>query len=186
MVSVRTALLVAATVCIPRVGMPQTDFDTYVEQIRKTGMSESASNALRMVARVLSGASAFKATHAANGTIGRAYDSMTFPPTLGEKLLEEQRAKLDAWMKLLQKQADRDGSGFVSTEEGYALQRMVETGLIAAQLGITDADELAKAVFKNRAGAVADIAAYSRLLAAAAQQGLEGLPGLPPGLAGTG
>jgi hypothetical protein len=117
---------------------------------------------------------------------------MCFVPTKDEKLLEKQRAlrqtlqaRQDGWVKLLQKHADSDGSGFVSTEEGHALRRRVEMGLIAAQLGITDVDELAKAVFEDRAGAVADIAAYSRLLAEAAEQGLEGLPGLPTGLAGT-
>jgi hypothetical protein len=173
--------------------MPQTDFEKYGEEIRKTGMSERAFGDVRMAAGLLSGGSAFKATRVPDGSVGRSYSSnMCFVPTKDEKLLEKQRAlrqtlqaKQDAWVKLLQKHADSDGSGFVSTEEGHALRRRVEMGLIAAQLGITDVDELAKAVFEDRAGAVADIAAYSRLLAEAAKQGLEGLPGLPIGLAGT-
>jgi hypothetical protein len=72
-----------------------------------------------------------------------------------------------------------------STEEGHALRRRVEMGLIAAQLGMTDVDQVAEAVFEDRAGALADIAAYSRLLAEAEKLGLEGLPALPGGLAGT-
>lgn len=193
MVNVRAALLLAAVVCVPRIAMPQTDFDKYVEEIRKTGMSESAFGDVRMAAGLLSGGSSFKAMRAPDGSIGRSYSSnMCFVPTKDEKLLDKQRAlrqtlqaKQDAWVKLLQKHADSDGSGFVSTEEGHALRRRVEMGLIAAQLGITDVDELARAVFEDRAGAMADIAAYSRLLAEAAKHGLEGLPGLPAGLAGT-
>jgi hypothetical protein len=191
MLNVRTALLVAATVGIPRAGMPQSDFDKYIQEIRKAGMSESASGDLRMAAGLLSGGSSFKAIRAPDGSVGRSYSSnMCFVPTKDERLLEKQRAlrqtiqaKQDAWVKLLQKHADSDGSGFVSTEEGHTLRRRIEMGLIAAQLGITNLDQLAKAVFEDRDGALADIAAYSKLLAEAEKLGLEGPPGLPNGLA---
>jgi hypothetical protein len=145
-----------------------------------------------MAADLLAGGSTFKATRTPDGSIGRSYSGkMCFVPTKDETLLEKQRAlrekllaKVDAWAKFLQKQADTDGSGFVSTEEGRSLRRRVEMGLIAAQLSIT-VDELAKALFEDRAGVVADIAAYSRLLAEARREGLEGMPELPAGLAGT-
>jgi hypothetical protein len=117
---------------------------------------------------------------------------MCFAPTKDEKLAEKQRAlreaievKQDAWMTVLQRHADSDGSGFVSTEEGRALRRRVEMGLIADRLGITDVSQLAEALFEDRAAALADIAAYSKLLAEAEKLRLEGLPGLPRGLTAT-
>ncbi len=174
MLNVRAALLVAVAVSIPRAGMPQTDFDNYIGEIRRAGMSESASGDVQMAASLLSGASSFKATRAPDGSVGRSYSgNMCFVPTKDGKLAEKQRAlrqaiqvKQDAWMKLLQKHADSDGSGFV----------------IAAQLGITDVSQLAEAVFEDRAAALADIAAYSKLQAEAEKLGLEGLPALPSGL----
>ena len=193
MLNVRTALLVAVAVSIPRAGMPQTDFDKYIEEIRKAGMSESAAGDVRMAAGLLSGRSLFKATRAPDGSVGKSYASnMCFVPTKDEKLAEKQRAlreaiqvKQDAWMSILQKHADSDGSGFVSTEEGHALRRRVEMGLIADQLGITDVNQLAEALFEDRAAALSDITAYSKLLAEAEKLGLGGLPGLPGGLTAT-
>jgi hypothetical protein len=73
MLNVRTALLVTVVVSIPRAGMPQTDFDKYMEEIRKAGMSESASGDVRMAAGLLSGSSSFKATRAPDGSVGRSY-----------------------------------------------------------------------------------------------------------------
>ena len=191
MLNLRNALLFVAALGIPRAGIAQSDFDKYIEQIRKAGMSESASGDIEMAAGLLSGSSSLKATRAPDGSVGRAYSSnMCFVPTKDQKLLEKQRAlrqtiqaKRDSWVKLLQKHADSDGSGFVNTEEGEALRRMVEMGLIAAQLVITDVDQLAEVFREDRAGALADIAAYSRILAEAEKLGLEGLPGLPRGLA---
>ena len=183
-------VMTALTVAVASGATAQSDFDRYVEGVRKAGMTESATSAIRTVASILSGGSAFKATRAPDGNVGRSYSSnLCFVPTKDAALLAKQRAlrqqlqaKEDVWMRFLQERADVDGSGFVSTEEGQAMRSVVEMGLVAAQLGISGLDELARASYGDRAKAPADVAAYLRLLAAAKKQGLEGLPDLPVGL----
>jgi len=185
----RMWLTTLAVLCVPRFAVCQTDFEKYIDEIRKTGMSESAASDVRTAADLLGGGSTFRATRTPEGYVGRSYSgNMCFLRTKDERLLEKQRtlrekinAKVDAWAKFLQKQADTDGSGFVSTDEGRVLRRRVEMGLIAVQLTPT-VDELAKAVFEDRAGVLADIAAYSRLFAEARKQGLDGMPELPADL----
>ena len=165
----RMLLTALAVLCVPRFAVCQTDFEKYIDEIRKSGMSESAASDVRAAADLLGGGSTFKASRTPEGYICGAFSgNMCFVPTKDERLLEKQRAlrerinaKVDAWAKFLQKQADTDSSGFGSTDEGRVLRREVEMGLIAVQLTPT-VDELAKAVFEDRAGVLADIAAYSR------------------------
>lgn len=168
----------------------QGDFEKYVESVRKTGMTERASSDVRMMADILAGGSTFKATRAPDGNVGRSYSSnMCFVPTKDAALLAKQKAlreklqvKEDVWMQFLQKRADADASGFVSTEEGSEMRHVVEMGLVAAQLSISSLGELAKASGRDQAKVPADIAAYERLLTDAEKEGLEGLPDLPVGL----
>lgn len=170
----------------------QSDFEKYVESVRKAGMTERASGDVRMIAGILAGGSTFKAMRAPDGNVGRSYSSnMCFVPTKDAALLAKQsalrqklQAKEDVWKQFLQKRADADDSGFVSTEEGSEMRRIVEMGLVAAQLGIDNLDELAKASGWEQAKVPADIAAYLRLLTDAKKEGLEGLPDLPVGLVG--
>jgi hypothetical protein len=183
--------IVVLAVGLPCAATAQTDFEEYVGEIRKAGMSEGASGNLRSMASLLSGSSTLTATRTPEGDVLRSYRSNTcFMRTTDERVLEKQRAlresiqaKRDVWVEFLRTRADTDGSGFVSTEEGRSLERVVELGLIASQLMISNVGELAEALQAEEAEVAADIPAYSRLLAAAKEQGLEGMPELPAGLA---
>ena len=151
--------------------------------IRSEGMTERAAGDVRTAAGILSGSAHFKATRAADGTLGRSYGG---PVSTGATSLEEQRARLarnaasESWGDFLQVQADTDGSGFVSTKEGQALRRMIETAVTAAQLKITSIDELAKLM--PATDIEEDLAAYSMLRTQALREGLDGMPALPEGL----
>jgi hypothetical protein len=163
-----------------------SDFDEYVAEIRQSGMSESAGGSVGMVAGILSGGTTFKATRGPDGSVGHSFSSnMCFVPTADPKLREKQRAlqaamaaKRDSWATFLKAQSDTDHSSFVSTKEGAALRRRVETALVATQLGISSMEELAKAVALDRSELQADLTGYRAMRAEAVKQGLEGMPEL--------
>jgi hypothetical protein len=193
MTSMRTVSLTLSLVAVGACAHEQADFDEYVASIRKTGMTESAAGSVGMVAGILSGSTTFKAIREPDGSVGHSYSSnMCFVPTTDAKLKEKQRAlqaamatKRESWTEFLKAQADSDRSGFVSTREGAALRRQIETALSAAQLSLNSMDELAQAIPRDRSELQADLVAYGAMRAEALKQGLEGVPELPSSLTAT-
>ncbi|HEX4959459.1 MAG TPA: hypothetical protein VF173_01375 [Thermoanaerobaculia bacterium] len=186
----RTVLILAALalLTLPALAFAQSDFDRYVDEIRKSGMSEDAAGSIRMAAGMLSGATIFTVTKEPDGNLGHSYMSATcMRPTKDEATREKQRAlreKIEAqqelWVTFLKKQADTDGSGFVTKEEGWALRRLVELGLTAAQVkDFAGVDDLARAVHQERPEVLRQLAAFAKLQADFAAAGLEGAPVLP-------
>ena len=178
-----TVYLIAAFVAVAGGASAQSDFDEYVASIRSEGMTERAAGDVRMAAGILSGNANFKATRAADGSLGRSYGGPDSPEPAS---LDELRARRDraaareSWSDFLQVHADADGSGFVSTKEGLAIRRIVETAVAAVQLKITSIDEMAKLV--SAADLEEDLAAYAALRTQALKEGLDGIPALPEGL----
>jgi hypothetical protein len=184
------ALLAIALWGVPPLALAQADFERYVEQIRKSGMTEDAASSIGGVAAILSGATLFEVKPAPDGSLSRSYSSaLCFRPDADREKLRAQRERIEAkqqvWIAFLKTRADTDGSGFVSTEEGSALRRRVELGLLIAQLpGVGSLDELLKAVRLQRSQVLEDLTAYAQLQAQAAKEGLDGMPTLPKYLMG--
>jgi hypothetical protein len=151
-------------------------------------MTEDAAGSIRMAASILSGATLFEVKPAPDGSLGRSY-SVCFRPGADKEKLRSARERIEArlqeWIPFLKKHADTDGSGFVSTEEGWALRRRVELGLLAGQVpSAKNLDDLLKAVHEERAQVLEDLAAYKRLQAAATNQGFDSMPALPDYISG--
>ncbi len=179
-----TTYFVAGILSVACWASAESDLDEYLSSIRQSGMSESAAGSVRMVASILSGSTTFRATPTPDGSMGRSYGSPGDSNLRGEEKVEVRTtrvAKAGAWTEFFKDQADTDGSGFVSTEEGMALRRQVETALVAVQLGPASVEKLYDAV-PEASKVEADLAAYAAMRAEAARQGLEGMPALPEGL----
>ena len=185
------SLLAVALVLIPQMVNAQTDFEQYVEQIRKSGMTEQAASSIRMAASLVSGASLLEAKMSPDGKgVGRSYTSAYClkPGADPEKVRaarEQIEAKMQVWTEFFKKAADTDGSGFVSTAEGAALRDRVELGLLAPQIETAESvDKLVELLHQDRAQVVEGLAAYAQLRKSATQQGLEGMPEVPGYLQG--
>lgn len=171
-----TTYFVAGVLTVACCANAETDLDEYVALIRESGMSESAVGSVGTVATILSGDTTFRATRGEDGSPGRSYG----PPTHAtQAVLASRAASREAWTEFLKDQADTDGSGFVSTKEGQALRRRVETGLVAAQLRSGSIQELSEAAPE---ASEEDLAAYAAMRAEAVKQGLQGMPALPESL----
>ncbi|HYN21997.1 MAG TPA: hypothetical protein VE078_13640 [Thermoanaerobaculia bacterium] len=103
------------------------DLREYIDQIKASGMSESAAGNLRMVAAAEAGEMVIVIEKDETGKyIGASYESKfcAKPGLSGEllaKLQEEQKKAEELSLKELErikKVADLDGSGFISTAEG--------------------------------------------------------------------
>jgi hypothetical protein len=178
-----TTYFVAGVLSVACSASAQSDLDEYVSSIRQSGMSESAAGSVRMVASILSGSSTFRAIPTPDGW-GLSYGPPENPNLRWEekfKTLRTREANREAWTEFLKDYADTDGSGFVSTEEGRVLRRLVETALVAAQLRPASTEELYNVV-PEASKVEADLAAYAAMRTEAAKQGLEGIPALPEGL----
>jgi len=188
--SLTATLIGAALFVTSQLIFAQSDFEKYVEEIRKAGMTEDAAVALQTAAGILSGVRAFEVKRAPDRSFQRSYSStMCFRPGADKEKLRALRYKIEAkqeeWVRYLKKHADTDGSGFVNTAEGEALRRRVELGLLLAQVtDIKNVDDLVEDLQQDRAQVVGDLAAYAKLQADSVQQGMKGLPALPKILLG--
>jgi hypothetical protein len=175
---------------VPPLVLAQSDFERYVEEVRKSGMTEDAAGSIRMAAMILSGATIFEVKPAPDGSLRRSYSSpMCFRPGADSEQLRALRERIEAkqqvWIAFLKTRADTDGSGFVSTEEGSAMRRRVELGQLLVQLpDVGSLDDLLKALRAERRQVIEDLAAYARLQAQAAKEGLDSMPPLPKYLIG--
>jgi hypothetical protein len=94
-------------------------------------------------------------------------------------------AKRNAWMIFLIAEADRDRSGFVTTEEATAIHDEVKTALQASQLHIGTPDGLLRLLDYRRvtkATLLARLTSYAALREAALEENLLGMPELPEAL----
>jgi len=180
-----------ALLLVPHVGLAQADFEAYVEQIRESGMTEQAASAIRTAASIVSGASVLTAKPSSDGkSIGRSYTSaLCFRPGVDDEKAKALREKIEAerqvWIDFFKKAADTDGSGFVSSKEGWELRERVELGILAPQIEQAEnVDELVELLHQKRDQLVEGLTAYAQLRQGAAKEGLEGLPEIPEYLRG--
>jgi hypothetical protein len=85
-------------------------------------------------------------------------------------------------MTFLRAHADRDRSGFVTTEEGTAIYLEVQTASYVSQLQIGSVESLQKlGEYRGmtRAAILARLAAYAALREEALKENLVGMPALP-------
>ena len=175
-----TTYFVAGVLSVACCASAESDLEEYLSSIRQNGMSENAAGSLRTVASILSGSSTFRAVPTEDGSLGLgARSSPEENPRRGRQGSDDPRREAEAWTEFLKDQADTDGSGFVSTKEGWELRQRIETALVAAQLRPGSFEELYEAV---PVASEADLAAYAAMRAEAVRQGLEGMPALPKSL----
>lgn len=138
------AVLVVAALGIPAVATggprPSADLEHYLRQIRAWGMTESAHDALFMVAGIVNGNTLLSFSRdRATASWGRRYASAACPlpgadSTAVVRAQRELRERNEAVVRWLRESADRDRSGFVTTEEGSAFRGLVELGYFADYL----------------------------------------------------
>ncbi len=93
------------------------------------------------------------------------------------------RAVVYWWVEYLNKVADTDGSGFVSTAEGRVLRRRIELGFLLSNFWKAPTiRELARMLKEEPAQVASDLKAYLKLREMAIRDGMEGFPALPEGL----
>ena len=148
------------------------DFQAYMLEVRKLGMTESASGDLSMVANIRTGGLLLTfPKDEITGAHGASYQSTACPVPGADARITRQwqaelqmRAELD--MEILRKHADRDGSGFISTAEGSEFRKLVEFGYLAAQIVESDAastTEVARAARLSVEQVEARVAQYNAL-----------------------
>lgn len=158
------------------------DLRAYLEEIKAAGMTEDAASSLRTVAAIEVGASHLEITTDDSGKIyGRQYTAVFCPrPGMSEEARAELRkkqaemdAKVESEMARLKPLADQDGSGFVSTEEGYRLRRLYELGksvLVVTADGLRDGGQVAERLQMPVENLQKELAAYA---------GIKGFASLP-------
>ena len=157
----------------------------YVENI-----SEEAYGAIFSTAAILSGGSVLRVKATPQGGTSQTLGSN---PCFFSAATDEEResnricregikARRKAWMTFLRVHADRDGSGFVTTEEGEAIYMEVQTAFHVHQLQIGSPEglqELAEYRRMTKAAILARLAAYAALREEALKENLVGMPALP-------
>ncbi len=110
------------------------DLEKYMRQIRSWGMTEGAHMVLFTVANMVNGFTILSfSPDSANGAWTRGYRSTACPLPGADslavaKLQDELAEKNERVVAALRTSADRDGSGFVTTEEASELRTLVELG----------------------------------------------------------
>lgn len=130
--SLPALLLLAAVPVFAGEEMP-ADFRAYIEKVKAAGMTEDAESSLRTIASVEAGETVFTIDKDDQGkVVGQGFMSKyCIRPGMSEEAmakLKEERAEVEkkAQMEVerLKPIADRDHSGFVSSEEGYRLREL--------------------------------------------------------------
>lgn len=153
------------------------DLRAYLEEIKAAGMTENAAGSLRMVAAIEAGESLLDIQTDETGKVtGRGYSARFCPrPGMSEearaelrKQMEEVNAKVEREVERLKPLADRDGSGFVSSEEGMRFRRLYELGksvLVVTADGLRDSKQVAERLQMPLETLQQDLAAYSGIKA---------------------
>lgn len=148
-------LLISAGAVLAGDEMP-ADLREYIDQIKASGMSESAASHLRMVAASESGEMLYVIEKdETDKFVGASYSSQFCgkPGLSGEalaKLQEEQKKAEELSLKELErikKVADRDGSGFISTAEGGQVRDLYFFAKLVQELtsdGVRDGNRIAE------------------------------------------
>jgi hypothetical protein len=151
------------------------DLRAYLEEIKAAGMTEDASASLRTVAGIETGATLLDIrTDEAGKISSRGYTAAFCPrPGMSEeartqlrKEMEAMEAKVKLEMERLRPLADRDGSGFVSSEEGLRFRRLYELGksvLVVTADGLRDGEQVAERLQMPLEKLRQDLAAYAEI-----------------------
>ena len=170
---------------IPLIDLPWERPGQYVENV-----SEEGYGAIYSTASLLSGATLaeFKLTPE-RGIFHGYMQSPCFLAFGGDEERAKNRvcrglieARKQAWLVFLTAHADRDGSGFVTTEEATAIYEQVQTAFHVSRLHIATPEGLLRLTNYRRltkAAVLARLASYSALREAALKENLLGLPALP-------
>ncbi|HWN43404.1 MAG TPA: hypothetical protein VNW71_14345 [Thermoanaerobaculia bacterium] len=149
------------------------DLRAYLEEIKAEGMTEAAASALRMVAAIEAGSTILEIqTDEAGKVSSRGYTSgLCARPGMSEearaqlrKEMEEMEAKVERELERLRPLADRDGSGFVSSEEGGRFRHLYELGksvLVVTADGLRDGEQVAERLQMRVEKLHEDLAAYT-------------------------
>jgi hypothetical protein len=170
-------LLLSGSAAVAGEEMP-ADLREYLDQIKASGMSETAAGNLRMVAAAEAGEIVFVIEKDETGKyIGASYESKfcAKPGLSGEalaKLREEEKKAKEASLKELErikKIADRDGSGFISTAEAGQVRELYFFAKFVQELtsdGVRDGNRIAEriqmpvAMFRQKLAAYAEMKGY--------------------------
>lgn len=117
----------------------QEDLQQHVSELRQEGMSESAKRSLTTVASIWAGAVLLTVEKLPSAEYESRFTTGFCPrPGADPEEVKALRQKLDervqAELRRLKPFADRDGSGFISTEEASQFRELVLFGLRAAKL----------------------------------------------------
>jgi hypothetical protein len=163
------------------------DLAAYIETIRASGMSETATSAIRTVASIVSGATILSfRPDPSSGQYYPSYMSATCPkPDADEPELTQWKqmktSESGALLPRLKPFADADGSGFVTTEEAMTFRYLVEFGYLAEQAARDEApsmEVIARAAGKDAAATEVELRRYTTLSKRVADAGVAGLPDL--------
>ena len=151
------------------------DLRAYLEEIKATGMTEEAAGSLRTVASIEVGATILEIeTDEAGKVSGRRFTSRLCPrPGMSEEARAQLKKEMDAIEEKVESEvarlkplADRDGSGFVSSEEGHRFRRLYEMGrslLVVTEDGLRDGDRIAERLQMPVERLQTDLADYAEI-----------------------
>lgn len=180
-------LVIAGQVAVAPTPDPP-DLAAYIAEVRAAGATEDAQGALEMVTSIIAGDSLLEFRKGESGEYGNSYSNATcMKPGLSSEemasLRKEAADRRAPVLKALRHFADTDGSGFISSKEGWSVRRTFEFG---AKLSFLvekegrDKDRLCKLLHVGASEFDASVERYSALVKA-----LAGVPVryLPPAVA---
>mgnify|MGYP001767637750 CR=1 FL=1 len=160
------------------------DLAAYIADVRAAGATEDAQGALQMVASIIAGDSILEFHKGDSGEYGNTYSTATcVKPGLSKEelatLRKEAADRRAPVLKALRLFADGDGSGFISSKEGWSVRSTFEFG---AKLSFLvdkegrDKDRLCKLLHVGASEFDASIERYSALVKALAGVPVRYLP----------
>ena len=151
------------------------DLRAYLEEIKAAGMTEDAAASLRTVASIEVGVTILEIqTDEAGKVSGRGFSARFCPrPGMSEEARAQLKKEIDAMEEKVKSEiarlrplADRDGSGFVSSEEGHRFRKLYEMGrslLVVTADGLRDGDSVAERLHIPVETLQQDLAAYAEI-----------------------
>jgi hypothetical protein len=179
------ALCVLVLVGMAQAQVEKSDLEAYIEQIRASGMTETARMQIHSVASVYAGGTILEYRQdEASGQYWPSYMSATCPkpdadPPEVEQWKQLRVSEADVLVDRLKPFADADQSGFVTTGEAGDFRYLIEFGHLVAQVVRDEGgtlQQVARASGMGPADAKARIAAYNALSSRIVQAGVAELP----------